>query len=60
MGDLIDGGEVAGIIASSTTNYIIQFAPIFYLLGGLLIALIVIEYLIEMIRPKQISDNQKV
>lgn len=49
MTDIIDGGAIVGTIASSTSSYLVQFAPVFLLMGGLLIAVGVLFFLVGMI-----------
>jgi len=37
--------QIAGLVASSTTNYLIAISPILLLLGGLLLAMFVVSWL---------------
>lgn len=45
--------EVPAIIASSTTGYLIQFSPIFVLIGGLVLAVGVVGILISFFFPSK-------
>jgi hypothetical protein len=56
--DILPGAEVAGLIASSTTNYLITFSPIFILIAGLVLALVVITAILDMLRPPLQETNQ--
>jgi len=49
MTDIIDGGAIVATIASSTTDYLGQFSPVFLLMGGILLAVGVLYFLIGVI-----------
>jgi len=43
--------NIVPIIASSTTSYVSIFSPVFLLIGGLLLAIGVIHYLVILLNP---------
>lgn len=45
----LDGVAMVGIIASGTTQYVSEFSPILYFVGGILLAFGVMNMLINMI-----------
>lgn len=47
--------EITNIIASSTTNYLVVFSPIFLLMGGLILAIVVTFALISIFTQKKID-----
>lgn len=49
------GGSV-GVIASSTTGYLSAFSPIFLLIGGIVLALGVIERLLDYFFPPKVDN----
>lgn len=52
--------SVPGIIASSTGGYLVEFAPLFVLIGGLVLALTLIGVLVDIFtldRNQKTSDN---
>jgi len=46
--------QIVGVIASSTSSYFEVFSPIFLLMGGIVFAFLIIEYLIN-----TVSGNKK-
>jgi hypothetical protein len=53
----IGTSEITAVIASSTTSYLGVFSPVFLLIGGLLLAVIIVIFLISLIsgRPANFS-----
>jgi len=49
----IGGSQIVTTIASSTTNYFEVYSPIFLLVGGLVLAMVVIGALIDMVTQKK-------
>ena len=48
--DLFGSSSPASIVASSTTSYLAQFAPVFLLVGGVLLAMGIIGYMVGILR----------
>lgn len=44
--ELIDGTQIVATITQSTTGYLSQFSPVFVLMGGILLAVGVLYFLI--------------
>lgn len=57
--DLIDGGAIAGGLASSTTGYLSEFAPIFLLIAGLVLAMGIMEWLAGLIENRRDIDDTR-
>lgn len=55
--DIIDGGAIAGGLASSTTGYLGEFAPIFLLIAGLVLAMGIMEWLVSFFENRRSVDN---
>lgn len=54
----IGGSQIVSTIASSTSNYFEVYSPIFLLIGGLVLAMVVIGALIDMVvQKKQIANS---
>lgn len=49
MENLIPGQEIANEIASSTSGYMVNFSPIFLLIGGLILGIVVITLLLALL-----------
>ena len=49
----IGGLQIVTTVASSTTNYFEVYSPIFLLVGGLVLTIVVIGALIDTTRPKK-------
>jgi len=57
----IGGSQIVTTIASSTTNYFEVYAPIFLLVGGIVLAIGVIGALIDMVtNKKELAENTDV
>lgn len=57
----IGGTQIVSTIASSTSNYFEVYSPIFLLIGGLVLAMVVIGSLIDMIiQKKQVANTDDV
>ena len=52
----IGGSQIVTTIASSTTNYLELYSPIFLLIAGLILAFVVIEYLISLFKNPDYTD----
>jgi len=46
---------VPAIVASSTTSYLVQFSPVFVLIGGIVLAFVVISYLISILTGRDVN-----
>ena len=47
--------EITNIIIASTTDYLVTFSPVFLLMGGLLLAFVVIAFLISSITGRKVN-----
>lgn len=47
--------EITAVIANSTTDYLATFSPVFLLIGGLLLAVIITFWLIAIISGKPVN-----
>lgn len=47
--DLINGSQIVSVIASSTTGYLANFSPLIYLGGGILLAVGISYFLIDIL-----------
>jgi predicted membrane channel-forming protein YqfA (hemolysin III family) len=57
----IGGSQIVTTIASSTTNYFEVYAPVFLLVGGIVLAVGVVGLLIDMVvRKKEVAENTEV
>lgn len=57
----IGGSQIVTTIASSTTNYFEVYAPIFLLVGGIVLAIGVVGALIDMVtNKKEVAENTDV
>ena len=57
--DIIDGGAIVSGLASSTTGYLSEFAPIFLLIGGIVLAMGLMEWLIETLAARKNVDDSR-
>jgi hypothetical protein len=55
----IGGANILSTVASSTTNYFDVYSPIFLGIGGLVLAMVVINALIDMVIEKKEVANDK-
>jgi len=50
-------GSAVGNIASSTSAYLVAFSPIFLLIGGLVLALGIVDWLMDRFFPEKPSQE---
>lgn len=53
-----DGVEMVSIIASGTTQYVSEFSPILYFVGGILLAFGVMTMLIDMLMSRREKSSK--
>lgn len=55
----IGADEITSVIVASTTDYMVEYSPIFLLMGSLVLALVVIGAILDRFFPRQ-DDRQEV